>query len=196
MAINYLNTLLTGYGEDALTNQFVVDFNPVNILGPSASYQTDLSVRTLTCSIPAQTIGTYEITKRGRKFSRPSGVSEQSYEFSFTYRIDKNWKTYAFISDWMKVIQNPITMVATGDAALINAIRDTITVKAMDSLEKTKATWIMEGAYPVEQDAIDFDEESGDPLVISVTMHCINIKYPLMASINTEVVPSQTPTNP
>lgn len=178
---NFVNTLLTTYGQDALSNQFYVNFNPLSIVGLGGSWSDQLAIRTLTCSIPAQTISTYEVVKRGRKFSRPSGVSEQSYEFSFTYRVDQNYKTYRLISDWMKIIQAPVTMASStemiGDVA--TSWRIPITVTAADSLDRVKAKWIMEGAFPVEQDAIEFDEENGDPLVLSVTMHFQNILYPL-----------------
>lgn len=191
---NFLNTLITQHAEDALTNHFEVIFNPINALIGQADYKDSLAIRVLTASIPAQTISTYEVSKRGRKFSRPSGLSEQSYEFGFTYRIDKNFKAYRMISDWMKVIQAPVTMAMSSDVSL-NAIRTVVTVNAIDTLGNIRATWIMEGFFPKEQAAIEFDENSGDPLIISVTGDFINIKYPLLAEGTEPSIASLVPSN-
>jgi len=193
-AQNFLNTLITQHAEDALTNHFEVIFNPINALKDQADYTSPLAIRVLTASIPAQTISTYEVPKRGRKFSRPSGLSEQSYEFSFTYRIDKNFNAYRMISDWMKVIQAPVTMAMSSDVGL-NAIRTFVTVNAVDTLGNIRATWIMEGFFPKEQAAIEFDENSGDPLIISVTGDFLNIKYPLLAESSNISNIKLTPSN-
>ena len=175
-----LDTLISAaYGQDALANHFKAKIGGVT--------SDALNFRILTFEIPAQTVSTYELTKRGRKMSRPSGVQDQSYEFSFTYRLDKNFAVYTEISDWLKSLQHPLSMAMSADIVGAN-VRRPVAIKAIQGLDPAWGAevaikeWSFIGAMPISQDAVSFDEENGEPLVMSVTMHCMGINYPSVSS--------------
>lgn len=171
--------ILQTFGEDSLANHFQV-LIPVF---PNVIALANLNMRVKSIEIPAQAIGTYEITKRGKKLTRPNGVSEQGNDFSFTYRVDKYFQTYNSISQWMSYIQNPTNMVGASDSGPlgvggVSEYRVPIIVNGIDPQNIITNTWIMSGCWPSSQDAISFDEETGDPLEVSVTMQYITMVYP------------------
>jgi hypothetical protein len=171
--------ILATFGNDALANHF----NLILPVFPNAIALANLNMRIKTFEIPEQTIETYEITKRGKKLTRPSGISGQSNEFSFTYRIDKYFQTYNSISQWMSFIQNPTNMAMASDSGPLGAggaseFRVPIIVNGLDANNIITNVWAFTGCWPSSQDAISFDEESGDPLEASVTMQFITVVYP------------------
>lgn len=174
--------VLSNLGLDALANHFSIVIPSFSELGFGSA---PLNMRVLTVDIPEREIGTYEIVKRGRKMTRPSGVSEQNLQVSFTYRIDKYFQCYKSISNWMNFIQNNQTMALASDSGPLgmgggSEFRHNVEVWALDSLDTgtPHTIWTLEGAYPTSMDGISFDETSGDPLEGSVTLDCKNIIYP------------------
>ena len=87
----HLLDVLQTLGEDAISNHYSIIL-PTTV-SQLAGVNDQLTFRITNVSIPEKTIGTYTITKRGRQFDRPSGVSEQSREISFTSRPDKKLVT-------------------------------------------------------------------------------------------------------
>lgn len=171
--------ILSTFGEDALGSHFSV-LIPVF---PNVIALANLNMRVKSFEIPAQTIGYYEITKRGKKLTRPSGVSDQGNEFSFTYRVDKYFSVYNSISQWMSFIQNPTNMASASDSGPLGVggaseFRVPIIVNGLDANDIITNVWSFSGCWPSSQDAISFDEESGDPLEVSVTMQYITAVYP------------------
>lgn len=171
--------ILQTFGEDALGNHFQV----IIPVFPNVLALANLNMRIKSLEIPAQTINTYEITKRGKKLTRPNGVSEQGNEFSFTYRADKYFQVYNSISQWMSYIQNPTNMVGASDSGPLgiggaSEYRIPIIVNGLDTRDIITNTWVFSGCWPSIQDAISFDEESGDPIEVSVTMQYITMVYP------------------
>lgn len=174
-------------GADFLANHY-------SIILPTAITQlagvTDqLTLRTKSVSIPEKTINTYSVTKRGRTFDRPNGNNEQERNVTFSFTPDKRLLTYKAISNWMNYIQNNETMFMASDAGPdgtggISLFRANIEVWAIDSLDNTNyagtpnSIWILEGAYPTSLGGLDFDDESGEPLSVDVTLNCFNIIYP------------------
>ena len=69
----------------------------------------------------------------------------------------------------------------SGGASLFRA---DLEVWAIDSLDNStyagtpNTIWTLEGAFPTNMSGIDFDDESGDPLSVDVTLNCFNIIYP------------------
>jgi hypothetical protein len=170
---------LQQFGEDALTNHFQLIIPTF----PSVLQLPNLNMRVLTVEIPEQAVGVYDVTKRGKKFSRPNGVSEQEKTFTFTYRSDKYFQVYQGISQWLSYIQNPVTMAMASDSGPLGAggpstFRIPIIVNGLDTNDIITNVWTFTGCFPTNQDSVSFDEESGDPIIKSVTMSYINIFYP------------------
>ena len=69
----------------------------------------------------------------------------------------------------------------TGGASLFRA---PIEIWAIDSLDDNtisgtpNSIWVCEGCFPTSLGGLEFDEESGDPLTVDVTLNCFNIIYP------------------
>ena len=129
---------LASLGEDLLANKYSIIL-PTTV-SQLAGVNDQLTFRITNVSIPEKTISTYTITKRGRQFDRPSGVSEQSREISFTFRPDKKLVTYKAISNWMNYIQNNETMFMASDSGAngeggASLFRAPIEIWAIDSLD-------------------------------------------------------------
>lgn len=179
--------VLSSLGEDALANKYSIIL-PTTV-SQLAGVNDQLTFRITNVSIPDKTINTYTITKRGRQFDRPSGVSEQSREISFTFRPDKKLVTYKAISNWMNYIQNNETMFMASDSGAdgtggTSLFRAPIEIWAIDNLDDNtisgtpNSIWVCEGCFPTSLGGLEFDEESGDPLAVDVTLNCFNIIYP------------------
>jgi hypothetical protein len=172
-------------GLDSLANQFFLIIPPPP--GGSALATASLNLRVLSVDIPAQTIGTYEIRKRGRKKIRPTGISEQDLQVTFTYRADKYFGVYSMLAQWLAYIQNPVTLAMASDSGPLGVggssqIRIDITCLGFDTNNIVTSEWIFKGAWISEQAGITFEETSGDPLTISVTLQCDEIVYPGIAT--------------
>ena len=178
---------LASLGEDLLANKYSIIL-PTTV-SQLAGVNDQLTFRITNVSIPDKTIATYSITKRGRVFDRPSGVSEQSREISFTFRPDKKLVTYKAISNWMSYVQNNETMFMASDSGAdgtggASLFRAPIEIWAIDSLDDNtisgtpNSIWVCEGCFPTSLGGLEFDEESGDPLSVDVTLNCFNIIYP------------------
>ena len=175
--------ILQTFSEDALLNHWSL----VIPVFPNVIALASLNMRIKTFELPGQSIGTYEITKRGRKLTRPNGVSEQGNEFTFSYRVDKYFQTYNSISAWMGYIQNPVTMAMASDSGPLGVggaseYRVPIIINGLDSNNIITNVWTMTGCWPSAQDGLSFDEESGDPIEVSVTMQYGAIYYPGLPS--------------
>lgn len=183
----HLLDVLQTLGEDAISNHYSIIL-PTTV-SQLAGVNDQLTFRITNVSIPEKTIATYPITKRGRVFDRPSGVSEQSREVSFTFRPDKKLVTYKAISNWMSYVQNNETMFMASDSGAdgtggASLFRAPIEIWAIDSLDDNtisgtpNSIWVCEGCFPTSLGGLEFDEESGDPLSVDVTLNCFNIIYP------------------
>lgn len=175
--------ILATLGMDALANHFQMVIPVVTQLGASVA---NLNMRILTTEIPEKTMGTYEITKRGKKMQRPNGISEQSHEVPFSFRADKYWTCYNALTNWHNFIQNSQTMAMASDSGPLglggeSEYRHDIEVWSLSGLDDSAVPnniWILKGAYPLTIGGVSFDEESGDPIVVDVTLDCMDIIYP------------------
>jgi hypothetical protein len=178
---------LAEMGSDLLLNHYSIIL-PTTV-SQLAGVNDQLTFRITNVSIPEKTIGTYEITKRGRKFNRPSGVSEQEREISFSFRPDKKLVTYKAISNWMSYIQNNETMFMASDSGAngdggASLFRAPIEIWAIDNLDDNNiagtpnSICLCEGCFPTSLGGLEFDEESGEPASVDVTLNCFNIIYP------------------
>lgn len=183
----HLLDVLQTLGEDLLGNHYSIIL-PTTV-SQLAGVNDQLTFRITNVSIPEKTIGTYPITKRGRTFDRPNGKNEQSREISFTFRPDKKLVTYKALSNWMNYIQDNTTMFMASDSGTdgeggASLFRAPIEIWAIDNLDDKNiagtpnSIWLCEGCFPTSLGGLEFDEESGDPLTVDVTLNCFNIIYP------------------
>ena len=174
--------ILATFGEDALQNHYQMIISPHPGLGNIAN----LNMRVTSVEIPAQSIPTYTITKRGKTLTRPAGVSEIGNEFSFNYRPDKWYDSYKSISRWMSLIQDPTTALMPLSDSGVSGIggpslfRIPITILALDANNIINATWVFTGCWPTEQSPVTFSEDTGEPLDITVTMQFATITFPTL----------------
>ena len=178
---------LADMGADLIANHYSIIL-PTSV-SQLAGVTDQLTLRIKSVSIPEKTIGTYPITKRGRTFDRPNGNNEQSREVTFSFRPDKKLLTYKALNNWMNYIQNNETMYMASDSGAngdggASLFRADLEVWAIDSLDNNNyagtptSIWTLEGAFPTSMGGLDFDDESGDPLSVDVTLNCFNIIYP------------------
>lgn len=178
---------LANLGADLIANHYSIIL-PTTI-SQLAGVTDQLTLRIKSVSIPDKTIGTYPITKRGRTFDRPNGNNEQSREVSFSFRPDKRLLTYKALNNWMNYIQNNETMFMASDSGAngdggASLFRANLEVWAIDSLDNNNyagtptSIWTLVGAFPTSMSGIEFDDESGDPLSVDVTLNCFNIIFP------------------
>jgi hypothetical protein len=167
-----LETLLQT-GEDALSNHFMVIIPPF----PGANESIlSLNLRVLTISLPGRSLGTYEITKRGRKATRPTSIDETDKEVSFDFRPDRHLRTYNSLASWMNLIQHEQFGTLVPDPIY----RTIITVQPIDTAGVSLGLPIIfEGCWINDLSGIEYDEESGDPLSCSVTMQFVNRIQPI-----------------
>lgn len=177
----YINSVMA-LSEDALENHFQVVMPSISFLGTNVA---ELNMRIKSVEIPQYEISEYEITKRGKKANRPNGVDENDYHVSFTFRADKYWRCYSALLAWMMYVKNNKTMAMGSDAGVAgeggqSTYRSDFEIWSLTNLESgvPNAIWQCESAYPQSVSPISFNEESGDPLDVDVTMSCINIVYP------------------
>jgi hypothetical protein len=173
-----MDTLML-FGEDALQNHY----NVIIPAFPNVLALESFNLRVISFELPAQTISTYDIVKRGKKFQRPSGVSEQEKTFTIEYRVDKYYQTYNAIAQWLGYIQNPSSIAMGSDSGLLGAgglstFRIPMLVQGLDTNNIITNLWSFTGCFPTEQASISFSEESGDPITVSLTFSYANIYYP------------------
>lgn len=156
---------LYNQGADALENHFALSIAPiVNLPIPP------LSFRILTFSVPERSVETYEKHWGTQVYTTPGGKITTPNEFSFTFRIDKNFAVYQLFSIWMSSIADPVTGVMGTDVD--NSFRTDISLNTIDSGgAPTSQGWTFFGCYPQQMDGVEFNMESGAPLSMSVTMH-------------------------
>ena len=176
---------LADMGADALANHYTIVLpSTIASLAIPNFDNSELAFRITNVDIPDKTIGTYAIEKRGLTFDRPSGKNETSREVTFTFRPDKRIITYNVLSAWMDAIQSNVTMSMVEDQG--NNFRVDVAIYAISSLtgdnifgnEIPNTIWTLNKCFPTSLGGISFDDTSGEPLSVSVTLNCFKIYYP------------------
>ena len=156
--------ILHNLGDDALSNLFDCILVPF----PGAIDAVNTQFRIQNVSIPSVGVGTYETHYKTQRITKPNGKIEDPKEFSFDYRVDKNWNIYNGFKNWKNIVANTKTGIMTPD--LPGSIRIPITVITTDSNGvPTGGKWIFEGTYIINQGEVGFDYTAGDPIMVTVT---------------------------
>jgi len=157
-------------GDDALLNMAELQFPVFRFF----NMPEELKFRTTNISIPEFQVGSYEVHWKAQKFEKPSGKDETAKTMSFTFRIDKYYKVYKALQIWWQYICNPATGAMAEDVSPqsdTSDIRCDFQVRCVDTRGVTTTEgWRFSGAWLKSLAGIEFDENSGDPISIAVTM--------------------------
>lgn len=160
-------------GDDALTNLFDMEIGTVPFLPNLQS--TVLRVQNI--SIPETGANTYEVHYKTQVFTKPAGKVNAPNEFSFEFRVDRNWLIYKGFVAWKNAVANTYSGEIGSDGPNSD-IRVPISVWAVggDGLRPSGVgVWRFEGCYPTSVGEVSFDYTSGDPITVSVTMNYLRL---------------------
>jgi hypothetical protein len=165
MAIDSVYTL----GDDALQNMAEITFAPGFALLGVADM---LKFRTTNIEIPNFATGAYIVHWKTQNFEKPSGKDETQKTMTFTFRVDKYYLVYKALLKWREMICNSDSGAMAEDVvAGVSLIRTNFSVRAVDSRGVvTTNGWEFENAWLKDIAAISFDETTGDPISLQVTM--------------------------
>jgi len=159
--------------DDALNNQFQI------IIPPHEGQidQTGENFRVLRVSIPERSVNMYTVHYKTQKFTKYTGKDATPNEFTFDFRVDKFWNVYKGLSDWHRLILDPVSGVQSPDYENgQSTIRVPITVNTIDATDTVTSTgWVFDGCFPSNVPGVEFDMESGEPIVVTITMQFITM---------------------
>lgn len=160
-------------GDDALSNLFDMEIGTVPFI-PNAQ---SMLLRVQNISIPETGANTYEVHYKTQVFTKPAGKVNAPNEFSFEFRVDRNWAVYKAFVTWKNAIANTYSGEIGYDGAN-TPLRTPISVWAVsgDGLRPSGlGVWRFEGCFPTAVGEVGFDYTSGDPITVSVTMNYLRL---------------------
>lgn len=169
---------LAAQNDDALANHFQI--NIPNF--PGVLNLEGTNIRVLTVEIPERTVSTYEIHYRSQKLTKYGSKDTTPNQFTFTYRVDKNWQVYKGLESWHRLLNDPITGAQVPDFENgISGIRVPISVICIDSSGQITSTgWSFQGCFPSNVPSVSFSMEDGNPIIVTQNMEFITMD-PLLA---------------
>ncbi len=159
--------VIQALGDDALANLFEISIGPSEFIGDLAS--TLLRIQNF--NIPATGANTYEVHYKTQMMTKVGGKINAPNEFTFDFRVDRNWVLYKGFSSWKNAVANSSTGIIMDDS--VAAFRVPISVWATDGngiKVSALGQWDFKGCFVQNIGEIGFDYTSGDPLMITVTM--------------------------
>ncbi len=155
-------------GDDALSNLFEISISPIGFL----SDITSTLLRVQNFNIPPTGANTYEVHYKTQMFTKVGGKVNAPNEFTFDFRVDRNWVVYKGFKVWKNAVANSATGVIASDG-IGNAFRVPITVWATDG-NGIKISgfgqWSFAGCFLQNLGEISLDYTSGDPIMLTVTI--------------------------
>jgi hypothetical protein len=159
---------LYNMGDDALTNLFDISIDPISFIDDLAS--TLVRVQNLT--IPATGANVYEVHYKTQMITKPGGKVDAPNEFTFDFRVDRNWLIYKGFVAWKNAVANSYTG-AIGPDSVSDNYRVNLTAWAVapdGSVIPNFERWRFVGCFCQNVGDIGFDYTTGDPLILTVTM--------------------------
>jgi len=160
-------------GDDALANLFDIVIAPISFLSDIES----TVVRIQGFSIPETGNTPYEVHLGTQKITKPSGKVETVNEFTFDFRIDRNWFIYKSFVAWKNAVSNPYTGIIGSDD-ILNNNRTNVSVYPVtpggDRIEGFNP-WRFVRCFVQSTGSVDFDITSGDPIINTITMGFLGI---------------------
>ena len=149
-------------GDDAIANQFSIIF-PNGI--PGGGDANAISLRCdQTFDPPEDVVNVYEIFRKGFKIPKTGMLQETTKEFTIDIRLDQNWKVYDDLRKWADMSYDH----SNGTALPEIMARSTVIIQAEDRTQSSVKTISFKYAKPKSVKIQTFDNQSGDPLRITV----------------------------
>lgn len=162
-------------GDDALANQAELNISVLSLFGVT----NPLKFRVQTIEIPEYSVGTYDVHFKTQQFTKPSGKITTPNSFTFSFRSDKYWVIYQALLAWHAYIGSTDTGIMAEDVGAISgesSSRADILVLTFDSNNiPTSPGWKFHKAWPQQIQGFSFDQQSGDPIMVSVTMQFLKM---------------------
>ena len=157
-------------GDDALTNLWDMSIGTIPFLN---DVETTI-LRITDFTIPGTGVGTYEVNYKTQQFTKPGGKVEAPNEFSFDFRVDRNWLIYKAFVAWKNAVMNNYTGVRGTDAAgSPTRVEVSVWPVAGEDIGNPISgvgLWRFEGCFVQDIGDVSLDYGSGDPVTVSVTM--------------------------
>jgi len=160
-------------GDDALQNLFDISIGTI----PYINDLTSTLVRVQGFTIPASGNSPYTVHYKTQQITKPSGKIEAPNEFTFDFRVDRNWAIYKGFVAWKNAVANSYTGAIAPDNILSNN-RVPIDVWAVDpagSPIPSFGKWSFKSCYPSSVGDIGFDYGVGDPIIVTITMQFLGM---------------------
>lgn len=160
-------------GDDALTNLFDMSIATI----PYINDLTQTLVRVQGFTIPATGSSTYEVNYKTQKITKPGGKIEAPNEFTFDFRVDRNWAIYKGFIAWKNAVANSYT----GDIAPDNILSNNRVPIDVWAVAPTGEPIIgfgkfsFKGCYPSSVGDVAFDYGTGDPIIVTITMQYLGL---------------------
>jgi len=159
-------------GSDALGNEFEIIIPPF----PGVIDLTSTVLRTTKFELPGLGVSTYTVDYKTQKFTKPTGKNNTPNEFTFDFRIDKYWKVYEGLENWLNIILNQDTggMALDGIAGTASSIRIPIDAIPVDhNGDTTKKGWTFTGCFISNLTGASFDQSVGEALTATATIQFV-----------------------
>ena len=156
-------------GDDALANLFQISIGTIGFLD---TYLDSTVLRVQNFNVPGTGANTYEVHYKTQKMTKVGGKINAPNEFSFDFRVDRNWKLYAGFTAWKNAVANSSTGVIMADG-IDNTYRVPVSAWATGSDGTTISDfngWLFKGCFVQNVGDIGFDYSNGDPIIVSITM--------------------------
>ena len=149
-------------GDDQLASQFSIIF-PNGI--PGGGDANAISLRCdQTFDPPEDVVNVYEIFRKGFKIPKTGMLQETTKEFTIDIRLDQAWKVYDDMRKWADMSYDH----SNGTALPELMARSTVIVQAEDRTQSGVKAISFKYAKPKSVKIQTFDNQSGDPLRITV----------------------------
>jgi len=163
--------------DDALQNEWEVIITDFPFLKDSGIDAVSLSLRVVSVSIPEQSISEYDVNYKSRKITKFGGKITTPNEFSFTLRVDKNWKAYNALKKWHNFMANNDSGTLSSDYQLgVSTYRRDIVVRTIDTSDTaTGGYWKFVACAPKMVPSVDLNYDSGDAIIVTINMNFIKM---------------------
>ena len=166
--------------DDALQNLFDIEFTAdekVKVFADKVNLDlTKMRLRVTEVSIPEITVDTYELHYQGVKVIKPTPKANFGNEFSFSLRIDRDYRWYKFFEIW----QEAILSIRTGERGIDtgNAVNQPggdnfrANIRVFPDGLGTNDYWNFHDCFPKTIPAISLSNETSEPVVCEITFGC------------------------
>lgn len=156
-------------GSDQLESEYDLSF-PDGI--PTGGKASDVALRCdMTFQVPEQSVGTYDIYKKGVKVTKTNMVTGTTKIFQIEWRIDQDWETFDAMKKWVDAVYDPITGTALPDAT----IRATVLCTPCDTQNNVKKKIRFKNCKPYTWQLTPFGNESANPLRCTMTFVYVDL---------------------